>query len=134
VEHLQRRFEVSERRACRVVGRPRSSQRYASVKVGKDGALVQRMVALSAENPRYGYRRVWALLGREGWAANKKRVQRLWREAGLKVPAKKAPNKQEGVSRGPPRMAARGGVPDTSTTSGPTTSRWTKPRKAGGLR
>jgi putative transposase len=52
---------------------------------------VQRMVALSTENPRYGYRRVWALLGREGWGVNKKkRVQRLWREAGLKVPAKKA--------------------------------------------
>jgi putative transposase len=45
------------------------------------------MVGLSRENPRYGYRRVWALLGREGWAVNKKRVQRLWREAGLKVPA-----------------------------------------------
>jgi transposase InsO family protein len=59
------------------------------VKVGKDAALVERMVALSTENPRYGYRRVWALLGREGWAVNKKRAQRLWREAGLKVPAKK---------------------------------------------
>jgi putative transposase len=59
------------------------------MKVGKDAALVQRMVALCTENPRYGYRRVWALLGREGWAVNKKRVQRLWREAGLKVPAKK---------------------------------------------
>src|SRR5919202_1784877 len=47
------------------------------------------MVALSTENPRYGYRRVWALLRREGWAVDKKRVQRLWREAGLKVPAKK---------------------------------------------
>jgi putative transposase len=89
VEHLQQRFEVSERRACRVVGQPRSSQRYVSMKVGKDAALVKRMVALSRENPRYGYRRVWALLGREGWAVNKKRVQRLWREAGLKVPAKK---------------------------------------------
>jgi putative transposase len=59
------------------------------MKVGKDAALVERMVALSIENPRYGYRRVWALLGREGWAVNKKRVQRLWREAGLKVPTKK---------------------------------------------
>ena len=59
------------------------------MKVGKDAALVQRMVALCTENPRYGYRRVWALLGREGWAVNKKRVQRLWREAGLKVPAKR---------------------------------------------
>jgi putative transposase len=87
VEHLQQRFCVSERRACRVVGQPRSSQRYISMKTGKDAALVERMVALSIENPRYGYRRVWALLSREGWAVNKKRVQRLWREAGLKVPA-----------------------------------------------
>jgi putative transposase len=80
VEHLQQRF-------CRVVGQPRFSQRYLSTKVGKDAALVQRMVALSCENPRYGYRRVWALLRREGWLANKKRVQRIWREVGLKVPA-----------------------------------------------
>jgi putative transposase len=87
--HLQKTFEVSERRACRVLEQPRSSQRYVSTKAGKDAALVQRMVALSRENPRYGYRRVWALLGREGWAVNKKRVQRLWREAGLKVPASK---------------------------------------------
>ncbi len=86
--HLQKTFEVSERRACRVLDQPRSSQRYVSTKAGKDTALVERMVALSQQNPRYGYRRVWALLGREGWAVNKKkRVQRLWREAGLKVPA-----------------------------------------------
>jgi len=46
------------------------------------------MVELSRENPRYGYRRVWALLRREGWPVNKKRVHRLWREEGLKVPGK----------------------------------------------
>jgi putative transposase len=44
------------------------------------------MVGLSRENPRYGYRRVWALLRREGWLVNKKRVHRLWREEGLRVP------------------------------------------------
>jgi putative transposase len=66
---------------------PRSSQRYVSAKAVKDTAVVQKMVALCRENPRYGYRRVWALLRREGWEVNKKRVQRLWREAGLKVPA-----------------------------------------------
>ena len=87
--HLQKTFEVSERRACRVLEQPRSSQRYISTKADKDTALVERMVALSRENPRYGYRRVWALLGREGWEVNKKRVQRLWREAELKVPVKK---------------------------------------------
>jgi putative transposase len=68
---------------------PRSSQRYFGKKAGKDTALLQRMRTLSYENPRYGYRRVWALLKREGWAVNRKRVQRLWREADLKVPAKK---------------------------------------------
>src|SRR3982751_427443 len=77
--HLQKTFEVSERRACRVLEQPRSSQRYVSTKVGKDAALVERMVALSRKNPRYGYRRVWALLRREGWGVNKKRIQRLWR-------------------------------------------------------
>jgi len=50
--------------------------RASSKKVGKDAALVQRMVAFSRQNPRYGYPRVWALLGREGWEENKKRVQR----------------------------------------------------------
>jgi len=49
---------------------------------------VERMVGLSRRNPRYGYRRVWALLRREGWSVNKKRVHRLWREEGLKVPHK----------------------------------------------
>ncbi len=44
------------------------------------------MVGLSRENPRYGYQRVWALLRREGWSVNKKRVHRLWREEGLRVP------------------------------------------------
>src|SRR5215207_2305527 len=97
-EHLQQRFEVSERRACRVVDQPRSSQRYVSMKAGNDVALVQRMVALSTENPRYGYRRVWALLGREGWQVNKKRVQRLWREAGLEVTAKERKRRRLGSS------------------------------------
>ncbi len=56
------------------------------------------MVSISRENPRYGYRRVWALLRREGWAVNKKRVQRLWREADLKVPAKECKRRRIGRS------------------------------------
>ena len=71
MEHLQRSFRVSERRACRTVDQPRSSQRYVSTKAGKDAALVEKMVVLSRENPRYGSRRVWALLRREGWDVNK---------------------------------------------------------------
>lgn len=88
MDHLQTNFHVSERRACRTVEQHRTSQRHVPEKVGKDTALCQGMVRISRENPRYGYRRVWALLRREGWEVNKKRVQRLWREAGLKVPQK----------------------------------------------
>jgi putative transposase len=71
-----------------VIGQPRSSQRYAGRKAHRDRRLAERMVELSRENPRYGYRRVWALLRREGWPVNKKRVHRLWRQEGLKVPEK----------------------------------------------
>ena len=98
MQHVQKRFEVSERWACRVVDQPRSSQRYVSMKAVEDAALSEMMVALSKENPRYGYRRVWALLRREGWAVNKKRVQRLWREADLKVPAKERKRRRMGAS------------------------------------
>jgi putative transposase len=66
VEHLQKDFKVSERRAsCRVVDQPRSSQRYSSTKAEIDTVLMQRMVALSRENPRYGYRRVCGLFSGE---------------------------------------------------------------------
>jgi putative transposase len=98
VRHARQTFEISERRACRVLEQPRSSQRYVSTKVGKDAALVQRMVALSHENPRYGYRRAWALLRREGWEVNKKRIQRFWREAGLRVPTKERKRRRLGTS------------------------------------
>jgi putative transposase len=88
VIHVQKTFELSERRACQAIGQPRSTQRHTGQRVGLDRALCSRMGELSRENPRYGYRRVWALLRREGWEVNKKRVLRLWREAGLKVPKK----------------------------------------------
>jgi len=71
-----------------VIGQPRSSQRYAGRKAERDRRLAERIVGLSQENPRYGYRRVWALLRREGWPVNKKRVHRLWRQEGLRVPDK----------------------------------------------
>lgn len=105
MDHLQSSFQVSERRACRVLEQPRSSQRHNSTKATKDTALCLRMVEISRENPRYGYRRVWALLRREGWEVNKKRVQRLWREADLKVPQKQHKSQrpmgssESGVSR-----------------------------------
>jgi putative transposase len=88
VEHARRKLGVSERRACRTIGQARSTQRYVGEKANRDRALTERMMVLCRENPRYGYRRVWALLRREGWAVNIKRVHRLWKEEGLKVPDK----------------------------------------------
>jgi putative transposase len=77
---------VSQRRACKVLGQCRSTQRRPPRVPDDEGALVGRMVALAAEYGRYGYRRVTALLRAEGFAANHKRVERLWRREGLKVP------------------------------------------------
>ena len=77
---------MSERRACEVVGQPRGTQRYTPREPDDERALVKRMRELSAAHPRYGYRRVWALLRAERFAVNRKRVQRLWRREGLKVP------------------------------------------------
>lgn len=88
VEHVRRELGVSERRACKAIDQARSTQRYVGEKVDRDRVLVERMMVLCRENPRYGYRRVWALLRREGWATNKKLVYRLWREQGLRVPGK----------------------------------------------
>ena len=85
---MQKKFGVSERRACQAVGQPRSTQRYPSRKADRDRPLIERMIELCRENPRYGYRRVWALLRREGWHVNPKGVYRLWREEGLRVPGK----------------------------------------------
>jgi putative transposase len=79
-------FQVSERRACRALGVPRSSQRYVGAERGREEELLLRIRALARENPRYGYRRIRALLRREGWSVNLKRVHRLWRREGLKVP------------------------------------------------
>ena len=82
------RDAVSERRACQVLGQPRSTQRREGHVPDGEPALVRRMVALATEYGRYGYRRVTALLRAEGFGVNHKRVERLWRREGLKVPAK----------------------------------------------
>ena len=79
-------FKISERRACRALGVPRSTQRYIGTEREREEELLLRVRALARENPRCGYRRIKALLVREGWSVNLKRVHRLWRREGLKVP------------------------------------------------
>ena len=77
---------MSERRACRVLKQPRSSQRRKPYVAPDEPRLVRRIVELATQYGRYGYRRIAALLRREGWKVNHKRVERLWRREGLKVP------------------------------------------------
>ena len=79
---------MSERRACRVIGQPRATQRYEKRVPDDEELLRQRIIELASEYGRYGYRRITALLRNEGWIVNHKRVQRIWRQEGLKVPQK----------------------------------------------
>jgi transposase InsO family protein len=77
---------VSERRVCRVLGQPRSTQRHRGDPPKNEAALTEAIVQLAREYGRYGYRRVTALLQQTGWRVNHKRVERIWRREGLKVP------------------------------------------------
>jgi transposase InsO family protein len=86
VAFLVRRHKVSERRACQVVGQHRSTQRYVAVPGDFEVRLVKAMRQLAEEHPRWGYRRIHVLLVDAGWPVNLKRVERLWRLEGLRVP------------------------------------------------
>ena len=88
MEHVCQRLGVSERRACRVLGQPRSTQRHRLRGGEGELRLVARIVELAKAYGRYGYRRITALLRREGWRVNHKKVERSWRREGLKVPRK----------------------------------------------
>ena len=79
---------VSERRACQVLGQVRSTQRRERQIPDDEARWVARMVELATQYGRYGYRRVTAILHGEGWKVNPKRVERLWRQEGLKVPSR----------------------------------------------
>ena len=79
---------MSERRACAVLGQHRSTQRKAARSPDDEVALTAGIVDLARRYGRYGYRRITALLRAEGWSCNHKRVERIWRAEGLKVPAR----------------------------------------------
>jgi putative transposase len=82
-----RKLDVSERRACRAIGHSRSTQRHHRQPVSApEEKLRRRLRELSAAHPRWGYRMVHGKLRLEGWMVNRKRVQRLWRDEGLRVP------------------------------------------------
>jgi len=79
---------VSERLACRVLGQHRSTQRKKLTKPDDEAALTADITSLATQHGRYGYRRITAMLRQRGWRVNAKRVARIWRREGLKVPSK----------------------------------------------
>ncbi|MCJ2020530.1 IS3 family transposase [Methylobacterium sp. E-065] len=88
VEHIMLTMNVSERCACRALGQHRSTQRKVPRGRDDEEALTADLVALAETYGRYGYRKISALLKAAGWFVNDKRVERIWRREGLKVPAK----------------------------------------------
>jgi len=94
-------LQVSERRSCQLAGMSRSGYRYQRVARDGDERLKADLRAIAGENPAAGYRTAWALLRREGLPINHKRVQRLWKEAGLTQPREaEAPSPDEGERAG----------------------------------
>ena len=88
MDHVRSQLPVSERRACSVVGQPRATQRRPPKIRHDEAALTDAIVRLAKKYGRYGYRRVRQLLVDEGWRVSVKRVYRIWRREGLKVPKK----------------------------------------------
>jgi putative transposase len=87
---------VSERRSCQLVGISRTGLRYHRRKC--DAELIESLRAIARQHPRYGYRRAWALLRREGLEVNHKRVHRLWRGAKLSLPLRRPKKRRVGQS------------------------------------
>jgi len=90
VNELRERFGVSQRRVARALDLSRSGLRYTPVISDEATALARRIEQLAGLHPRFGYRRVWAVLNREGWSVNKKAVRRHWRQLGLRLARKPA--------------------------------------------
>jgi putative transposase len=88
IDHVKERLGISERRACRTLGQHRSTQRQYPSGPSDEASLTADIIELARTYGRYGYRRVTALLNQAGWDVNHKRVERIWRREGLKVPQK----------------------------------------------
>ncbi len=107
VAHIVQQRLCSVRRACTYLSLSRSTYRYVPKPLADhQEQLYQRIIALSWHHPRYGYRRIRALLAREGWTVSRKQVQRIRRRAGLKVRSKPKKIPRRGVSTGLPSQAA----------------------------
>ena len=89
VQQVCQILSVSERRACKVLGQARATQRHNRSPAPEEKRLTEEIIDLATKYGRYGYRRITALLNNDkGWRVNHKRVERIWRREGLKVPKK----------------------------------------------
>src|SRR3954466_8337118 len=88
IEHVRRQLSISERSACAALGQHRSTQRKVPRGREDSARLTQDVIELARQYGRYGYRKIAELLRRAGWLINDKRVERIWRREGLKVPAR----------------------------------------------
>jgi putative transposase len=89
VKYLVKRRRYSQRRACVVVGIPRSLVRYIARQQRDEAALIKEIHKLAIRHSRYGYRRISVLLRREGWQVNRKRVHRIWKSEVLGLPRRR---------------------------------------------
>ena len=86
MNHVRKVLRFSERRVCRAIGQPRSTQQYEPITSEFREHLTARIIELASKFGRYGYPRITGLLKNEGWVINHKRVERIWCLEGLKVP------------------------------------------------
>jgi len=126
VAMLRDRLGVSERWACRVVGQHRSTQRHEPKTAADDAVLRAELRKFSVDRPRWGYRRAHHHLRELGWEVNRKRVTRLWREEGLRVPQRRRKRQLWASRQSRPSGCAR----SDRTTCGHSTSSSTRPPTA----
>jgi transposase InsO family protein len=100
-EYLRQTYRISERRASQVLGRARSTLRYRRHDRSRAVPLVRAIRRLARKHPRYGYRRIHALLLRDGWPVNLKCVHRLGQEWGLRRPIRRRKARNLGPTPGP---------------------------------
>src|SRR3954453_5891148 len=117
-DQVRDRFGVSQRRVSRALDLARSVLRHAPVVSDQRSALARRIEALSGIHPRFGYRRIWVMLDREGWSVNKETVRRHWRQLGLKLagkPARIKPRRPHGQDANACRLRPSRGKDDVWT-------------------
>jgi len=98
---VRQALPVSERRVCRALAQPRSTQGYQGQRADEEELLTERVIALASQYGRYGYRRITALLYSERWRVNHKRVERIWCQEGVQVPRKQPKRGRYGLTMAP---------------------------------